>query len=319
MVKLDIKNRKILYELDINGRISYSALAKKVGLSKDSVINRIRDLEANGIIKGFYAVIDYGKLGYTIFQIYLKLQSIKPEKEKELLEMLEKDKRVAFINTFEGGYDLGFWVIVKEVKELFDFWDYLSMRFGNYIRKRKYCIISKVLCFPKSFFLEKKNDVEMVFTKGPSMTDVYSNLMLINELIKDARISVIELSRKLDMTPKTVSSKMKKLEDEKVIVAYKAKYDLSTLGYQYFKLSFMLKDPGQQKEIGQYIKEHPNIVFRNFVVGGYDIEIEVQVKSLEELKSLMDGLRENFAENIRDFNYMMFFKEQKLVHQLSHQ
>ena len=43
-IKLDLKDRKILYELDINSRQPFAAIAKKVGLSKQTVINRVKKL-----------------------------------------------------------------------------------------------------------------------------------------------------------------------------------------------------------------------------------------------------------------------------------
>ena len=41
-LKIDLKDRKILYELDLNSRQSNSTLGKKVGLSKDIVNYRIK-------------------------------------------------------------------------------------------------------------------------------------------------------------------------------------------------------------------------------------------------------------------------------------
>ena len=45
MMKLDRKDYRIMHELDLNSRQSYSEIAKKVGLNKDSVINRINKLK----------------------------------------------------------------------------------------------------------------------------------------------------------------------------------------------------------------------------------------------------------------------------------
>ena len=43
-IKLDLKDRKILYELDMNSRKSNTEIAKKVGLSKQVVGFRIKKL-----------------------------------------------------------------------------------------------------------------------------------------------------------------------------------------------------------------------------------------------------------------------------------
>ena len=76
MVKLDIKDRKILYHLDFDSRQSYRSLGKKVGLSKDIVALRVKKLQEKGIIKGFFAVVDYAKLGYSLYRIYFTFQDL---------------------------------------------------------------------------------------------------------------------------------------------------------------------------------------------------------------------------------------------------
>ena len=58
MIKVDMKDRKILYQLDLNSRQPFSQIGKKVGLPKNVVLNRINRLKEIGIIKNFYTVID---------------------------------------------------------------------------------------------------------------------------------------------------------------------------------------------------------------------------------------------------------------------
>ena len=63
--QLDPTNRKILRELVANARIPISELARKVGLSKTPVAQRIRALEAMGLITGYRAMLSPLKLGLT--------------------------------------------------------------------------------------------------------------------------------------------------------------------------------------------------------------------------------------------------------------
>ena len=63
MTKLDHINSKILQVLGKDGRISNLDLAERVGLSPSACLRRVQDLERNGVIKGYRAVIDPGKTG----------------------------------------------------------------------------------------------------------------------------------------------------------------------------------------------------------------------------------------------------------------
>ena len=60
---LDEFDRKILATLRQDGRITFTDLAKKVGLSKTPCQVRVRRLVENGIILGFRAVVDPAKVG----------------------------------------------------------------------------------------------------------------------------------------------------------------------------------------------------------------------------------------------------------------
>jgi len=52
MADLDLKDRKILYELDLNCRQSNTQIGKKVGLSRKVVEYRIKKMEEEGVIMG---------------------------------------------------------------------------------------------------------------------------------------------------------------------------------------------------------------------------------------------------------------------------
>ena len=54
----------ILNQLQTNGRLSNAEIGRRVGLTGPAVAERIKRMQEEGIIKGFSADIDFGKLGY---------------------------------------------------------------------------------------------------------------------------------------------------------------------------------------------------------------------------------------------------------------
>ncbi len=65
-IALDEIDAKILEILQRNGRTRRNDLAERVGLSLPSVSERLRKLEENGTITGYYATVDARKLGRDI-------------------------------------------------------------------------------------------------------------------------------------------------------------------------------------------------------------------------------------------------------------
>ena len=60
---MDAIDRKILAELQRDGRVTATELASRVGLSLSPCHRRIRDLERAGVIKGYRAVVDAAAVG----------------------------------------------------------------------------------------------------------------------------------------------------------------------------------------------------------------------------------------------------------------
>ncbi|MCF8477857.1 MAG: Lrp/AsnC family transcriptional regulator [Pseudolabrys sp.] len=64
--RLDAIDRKILKELQDDGRMTNVELARRVGISAPPCLRRVRALEEAGYIKGYRALLDEKLLGYEI-------------------------------------------------------------------------------------------------------------------------------------------------------------------------------------------------------------------------------------------------------------
>ena len=65
-IVLDAIDRKIIAELQSDGRMTVQKLAERVGLSPSPCARRVRLLEQAGVIKGYVAVVDQAKVGLPI-------------------------------------------------------------------------------------------------------------------------------------------------------------------------------------------------------------------------------------------------------------
>lgn len=59
-------DRAIVAALSADGRLSFTDLAERVGLSVSAVHQRVRRLEQRGVIRGYAAVVDYEALGLPL-------------------------------------------------------------------------------------------------------------------------------------------------------------------------------------------------------------------------------------------------------------
>lgn len=65
-IKLDHIDRRILRDLQDNGRMTNVDLAKRAGISAPPCLRRVRVLEEAGFIRGYHADLDAKSLGYSV-------------------------------------------------------------------------------------------------------------------------------------------------------------------------------------------------------------------------------------------------------------
>lgn len=81
-VRLDRIDRKILRDLQTDGRITNVELAKRAGISPPPCLRRVRALEEAGYIHGYHAELDQGLLGYK--EMFFALVGLKSQAQDVL-------------------------------------------------------------------------------------------------------------------------------------------------------------------------------------------------------------------------------------------
>ena len=81
-VSFDRIDRRILAELQSEGRMTNVELAEHVGLTAPPCLRRVRALEENGAIEGYHASLNAARLGYTI--TVFAMVSLKSQAEADL-------------------------------------------------------------------------------------------------------------------------------------------------------------------------------------------------------------------------------------------
>ncbi|WP_171133265.1 MULTISPECIES: Lrp/AsnC family transcriptional regulator [unclassified Ruegeria] len=80
--RLDEIDRKILAELQADGRMTNVELAKRVGISAPPCLRRVRTLEESGFIRGYHAEVNARELGFEV-QVFAMV-GLESQAESEL-------------------------------------------------------------------------------------------------------------------------------------------------------------------------------------------------------------------------------------------
>jgi len=308
MYKLDIKDRKILYELDLNCRQSNAQIGKKVGLKRDVIGYRIKKLQDNGIIKMFYTVINAYKLGYHVFRFYLNFQYVTTDIKNKIIEYLVKDKRTWAVGSVIGRYDLSVVVWIKDFRNFYQFWEKMLDKYGDYFAKKIFSIYVQAFSYRQSFLLlneYKKSDRLDYEIIGVGKTVKIDDLdyEILDKIALNARKPLVELAEELNSSSHTITYRIKNLIKLGVIQAFRVSIDLSKLELKHFKIDIYLKEHTQRKHIIDYIKYNPNLTFIATSAGVSDLELEFDLKDSNKLMAIMEDINSKFPGAIRNYDY----------------
>jgi len=314
---LDIKDKKLLYELDINSRESNSKIGKKIGLKKDSVNYRIKRLIKQGIITNFLTKIDVTKIGYLLYNVFIKFQNTSKEIEIEFINYIKNSFKIGWGVTVLGNWDLIFIYWAENENDFFNFWKIILSKFGNYIDKKEISLFYSEIACPKTFFLDNKypSENDFVIAKKPIHTYQVDkiDLSILYYLANNSRISYNDVAKKLNSSSNTIVYRINKLKEKKIILGYGIGIDCKKINYEYYKLeiNFRTFSTKRYNDFIRYSKSHKNIVFIDESIGGNDMKLNIYIENKEKYKLLIDDMKLQFSDIIKNMETMQYYEEFK--------
>lgn len=317
-MNLDVKDRKILWELTSNCRQTNSEIARKVLLSPEAVLYRIKKLENEGIITQYQTIINLSKIGIIQFKICLSLQYLDKEKLEQIINKLKKDEKVKWIVSVQGNWDLIISCETNSLHNVDELKNHILNYFGKNIREKALSILIEAETFERNYLIEgKKISNKRIIMKEstPEKLDKF-DLKLLKELSMNAKISIVDLSTKLKSTPRIVQYKIKQLEKKEIILGYKIAIDYEKIRIKFYKLFISLGSINLEeiKRLNDFFIYNKNLIHNVKVIGNWDFEPEFEVLSDEEFNQILDELKEKFSNLISKIDIITIRKEHKFIY-----
>jgi DNA-binding Lrp family transcriptional regulator len=308
---LDLKDRKILYHLDLNCRQSNTEIGKKVGLKKDVVTYRIKRMEDEGLITGYWTAINTYKLGYYVFRVYINLIDVSSTVKTEIINYFVKNEDAWAVITYKGPVELDVIVWVKDLYAFNQYWINTLQLYGKYFAKNTISILTHVLSCKKSFLLaDEVSSSERGFystdCKGEPVPIDEIDYQILDELALNARIPLLDLAKKLRCSSQTISYRIKNLIQKDIIQAFRISINPEKLGLQGCAVDLYLKDQTMRNQILEHINQKPmiyDVMVMN--IGWADMSFQIYINNINELSQLMDEIETKFPDSIRRYEYWM--------------
>ena len=319
LIMIDIKDRRILLELDLNARQSNSQIGKKVGLSKEVVKYRIDKLKERGIILRHHAIINYFKLGISKFKLYLRLTNIDKEKQSEIAQYFYKHPRTEWVAITTGRWDMIIGFLVHNINEFDDEVLIVLNRFSKYIQEKSVTTTLYLAHQAREFLKggDKYPDINKVTyhtskDKQEKINQLEDEILMI--IANNARIPLIEIAKKINTTPRIIQYHLRELERRRIILAYKAHLNPKAMEKIFCKAIIYLINLTQDKlnKFVSYASSLPGTIWPQRVMGSWDFELDLELDGYDAFQDVILDLKERFPDIIKSHEFCIVSKEFKL-------
>jgi DNA-binding Lrp family transcriptional regulator len=312
---IDLKDRRILFELDRDARLSCAQLGKRIGVSTEVARYRLKKLEDNGIIASYQTAANYARLGLLHFKICLRFNGIPLKTEEDIYSVLKPVPQIIWIVKCEGDWDCIISCTVETLTQMGKLLERVQSAAHPHLHTRAVSITTKVWWFPRSYLVGSK-DRHAKITSGlgeqAAVVDE-TDIALLKVLAKDARRSAVAIAEETGLGVKAVTTRIKKMLQTGAINNFRLVIDYEKLGIRFYKTLISLKNPEERRlqQLIETINMNPNVVFNLHVIGEWSLEPEFEFENPDEFPKVRQQLLDEFSDIISDIRTVDVLKEYK--------
>ncbi len=296
---MDLKDKKILFELSYNSRIPVTRLAKRIGLSREMTNYKLKKLEKS-IIKKYSSQANIELLGFQRTACYITLKNCSLEEEKKLIKFLINHKFISAISTIIGKYDIIFDVFYKNNEQLQKIIMEINNLFQDKIKDLFFIsMLAEQKIFYNKLFEQKIRITGEQKTKKIKKTDE-TDLKILKILNENARESLVNISRKTGLKANAIGYRIKELEKNNLIEQSTIFINMEKLGINIYNLQIKINKLKSQGKLMLFLRENKRVFYYYLYTGNKDWDVDVGIikEKHDDLKNFIRELKQYFGEII---------------------
>ncbi len=321
LIKLDLKDKRILKELFVNARMPYSTIGKKVGLSKEVVHYRVNRLMKIGLLTGFNTVYDVKRFGWQIYFAYLQLKNLDNNKEKSIVNMLVNHPNVAQVVKCIGNFDFIIKLFVKNISELNKIMKNIENDMDMNLKDYVVDVVENEEPIPAAYLyspVEMKHEEKSIKKITEEIKIDQIDIKLMEQLAKKSRKSLSDIAKDLNEPREKLKYHLKKLERSQIIYKYRPDnwVGSKSLGYSWYFVLLRLKLLSNEikNTLVSYISNLQFVTYYYELTGRHDFGFEIRMKTGDELNEVLMEIRKILGENLKRHDLSLVLKEPKYTY-----
>lgn len=317
ILKLEIKDLKLISELEGSFRPSMAAIAKKIGVSKEVANYRLNRMIKTGFIKEFMSEINYRKLGYNLYRLVINLHNIREDTKKTIIAEIKQEKKAKVEVFIQTNKDLEIYLFAKDNSEISAFYNKIVEKHSEYIQQKELHLVLRRYKFKHAYLNgnhELKGKKDLILKEEPQMSGGKAkpsqdgnyeldaaDQKIIEALQQNPNTPIIEIARLAKIPHSTALSKLKRLHEKGIIESINPLLNTSMVGYSRYHVDILLNNLSKKNMIIEYLTNSKNVTEIYEYIGKFDLGFEAHFQSTNNLEQFLDQLR--ISEfNISDYD-----------------
>ena len=229
-----------------------------------------------------------------------------------MIAFLKGQKHVFSIFESHGNWDIATAIFAKNRQEYYDFENRLLLKFGRVIHSKKFCLMLDAVILSNNLIYDDKKIQEYSFWKSDKIENIDErDKILIYELHKNSKETLVNLAEKSRLSIDSVSKRIKKLNEKKIISFYTTDIDYNLLGFEKYKLFIYVKKYSEdfERQLFDFLKTKKNTLNIIKTIGPWKIEVEFLIKEYDDFQKILSEMQEKFPEYILKSDFSIFRNE----------
>lgn len=312
-------DKKILFELDKDGRASFSDIARALQTTPQVIKYHYDQLIDNEIISKFWAFIDYDRVGYSFFWGYwMKFAAMSKENEEIMLEDLRMNKFIPIVMRCDGYSDLFIAIIARDVFHHNEILQGVFEKYGSYVTMSDIVVGLGFIKFPRTYLVGTENQEKIKALSGGSTETVKLfelDKKMLSLLQIDGRMDFTKMGKILSESSGLIQKHYHKLEKSNVISKITYTLNHAKLGMVFYRVLFKILqfDPIRVKELYSFCEKHPHIVNYVKVMGNWQLMLDIEIEDRTRLRDLLRELKMSFHDIIFEIEINEVYKIEKFT------
>jgi DNA-binding Lrp family transcriptional regulator len=301
------KEGAVLAAVEMNAQRSIGEISALTKLHTHTVTYCLATLKSKNILGPLRASIDKYKLGIAHLHLLFSINGAKMNQQDAVIKWLCKSPHTGWLAEIGGQHQYALSLRTRHRhKEAFAVKE-LGSIFPNVIRSQSISIITAIHSFGRRFLGPtsiKRDSFKHEITEEEDLDLDSVDYKILFGLSTLNYSSERELAALLQIPQATLRRRITTLESLSIIDGYYHHIDTSLLGYQLFKLQIVSPSLGSElsERLIQFAKEEEHVVHLIETLGGWQAELQIEVRDATHASEIANDVRRSLAHTIEAVN-----------------